>query len=178
MLVRATILVSLAIASVGCRSNPLPTTTGADLATPTWKCPDSQGQACTVGAGACARSGNVMCTSTGTGSCSATPGTPDAMWHQGPAANGSWDWDCDGIVEYQYPSGNGTAPILDSALKDCNSFLTEADCNAPHWYYSYWNHWRDSCGHPVDNEICYWSAGPTGASCIPQTSQEPTQGCR
>jgi hypothetical protein len=163
-------------------------TTGDDLAPPSTPdmaapvVPDMTitctqlGQDCTVGVGACARTGKVVCTSQGTASCDATPGAADnsGTWHQAAATNGSWDWDCDGHVQYQYPTGDTTAPPRDNdpSVVSCSAYGIKSACEAPHWFYSYWNHWPDSCGHPVDDRICYWNG-----SCIDSGGNEVTQGC-
>jgi hypothetical protein len=136
------------------------------------------GQSCTVGAGACARTGTVMCSAPGIPTCSATAGAPDTSgtWHQSPAANGSWDWDCDGYTEYQYPTGDTTPPPQDNdpkAVTDCTSIGIQSVCGQPHWFYSYWNHWTVSCGHPVTDLLCAW----VNNVCTGSGSNDVTQGC-
>jgi hypothetical protein len=137
-----------------------------------------QGQPCTAGLGACARTGTVMCSTGGVASCSATPGAPDTTgtWHQSAATNGSWDWDCDGSVEYQYPSGDTTPPPIDEpAIHDCGAVAIQAVCTATHWYYVYEHSYGlPSCGHPVEDMICNWS----GNYCNSVTTEETPQGCR
>jgi hypothetical protein len=60
------------------------------------------GSPCTVGAGACQRTGAVVCASPTAAGCSASPGLPDQTFHTQPADNGSWDWNCDGTDEFEY----------------------------------------------------------------------------
>lgn len=71
---------------------------GACVTTPT--CVPNQGQYCDIppGRGACASAGLVDCA----GHCQqriAEAVLPDNNFHQSPAWNGSWDWNCDGVVE-------------------------------------------------------------------------------
>jgi hypothetical protein len=135
------------------------------------------GQGCTVGKGACARTGMVVCNGT-VATCDAVPGSPDTTgtWHQAAATNGSWDWDCDGSVEYQYPSGDTTPPPIDEpAIHDCGAVAIQAVCTATHWYYVYEHSYGlPSCGHPVEDMICNWS----GNYCNSVTTEETPQGCR
>lgn len=142
----------------------------------------NQGQVCTVGVGACARSGVVACTAQGTGACDAVAGAPDTSgtWHQATATNGSWDWDCDGAIEFQYPSGDTTPPPLEtsSGYVSCDQVAVQSVCVAPHWFYYLNNHWALSCGHEVDDNVCTWSTGSTGSSCIAVGTTPTTQGCR
>lgn len=142
-----------------------------------WTCPN-QGQSCTAGVGACMNTGTIVCTAQGVGACSATAGAPDnsGTWHQSAAANGSFDWNCDGHIQYQYPTGDTTRPPNDndsSAITDCTTIGVQSVCPQPHWYYSYWNHWADPCGHPVDDAICYWNVN----SCASSGGNEVTEGC-
>ena len=69
---------------------------------------------CNIGSGigACANGGITTCNGT-TQVCSpGVPGIGDATaWHDSPTPNGSWDWDCDGVVTEQYPAMS--PPILD-----------------------------------------------------------------
>lgn len=139
-----------------------------------------QGQPCTVGVGACARTGTVQCSAQNVASCSATPGAPDntGTWHQAAATNGSWDWDCDGNIEYEYPSGDTTPPPLDSPIiasgNSCMDAASMPVCNAPHWFYQYEHSFGlPSCGHPVDNTVCSWGSN----FCNNVTTQETPQGC-
>jgi hypothetical protein len=140
------------------------------------------GGPCTVGVGACARTGTVACSSPGMATCSATAGSPDTSgtWHQAAAVNGSWDWDCDGYVEYQYPSGDTTPPPLDQpAIGTCASVGDQSVCNAPHWYYAYEHSYGlPSCGHPIDDMLCFWQTSGGTAGCIDSGGTSTTQGCR
>lgn len=64
-----------------------------------------------TGLGACANGGITACNGT-TKVCNATVSTlGDAtVLHTGPAANGSWDWDCDGVVTKEYPDAAPPPP--------------------------------------------------------------------
>lgn len=140
------------------------------------------GQNCTVGVGACARTGTVMCASPGVPTCSATAGAPDntGTWHQAAAANGSWDWDCDGSIEFQYPSGDTTPPPVDQpSITMCTAVGVQSVCEAAHWYYVYEHSFGlPSCGHPVDDMLCAWQSNGTTGGCIGSGSNEVTEGCR
>lgn len=61
------------------------------------------GSACSAGTGSCARNGTVQCSGVNAANCSAVVGAPDATWHYAAAPNGSWDWNCDGVTELQFP---------------------------------------------------------------------------
>lgn len=83
--------------------------------------PPHLGLPCDVGSGqgACAKGGTVDCA----GVCQpidATVGDPTA-WHITPAANGSWDWDCDGVVT---PTLVPTAPP-----PECSAHTDAQSCN-------------------------------------------------
>jgi len=69
---------------------------------------------CTVGVGACTRVGLLRCD----GSCTTVPGIPDSSFHTTAAANGSWDWNCDGVVE---PRDAITDPSYSSAEAFCRT---------------------------------------------------------
>jgi hypothetical protein len=129
------------------------------------------GQPCTVGQGACQVTGKIVCSPSP--ACDATPGKADDNWHMAAAANGSWDWNCDGQVEYQYPTGDSAAPPHDT--DPCASYAVGVICNQPHWYYKYFNPWPNPCGHPVTDHVCYWSSGNT---CEDSPEQITNLGCK
>lgn len=147
-----------------------------DMATP-WTCPN-KGQACTSGSGACARTGTVTCTAQGVAACGAVAGNPDnsGTWHQAPAPNGSWDWDCDGAIEYQYPTGDTTAPLNPNNTTSCDSRSTQAACSAPDWYNVHNTLYPNPCGHDVATDVCYWGTNPS-PGCTQETSSTVTEGC-
>ena len=106
--------------------------------------PANWGQACNVGTGlgACSNGGTITCDAT----CQpVTSGFGDAtVWHSSAAPNGSWDWDCDGMVTKQYPDhyfmpcesqgGDCTAVVwmtLQSGSNDCGHgfFYTSGTCD-------------------------------------------------
>jgi hypothetical protein len=61
-----------------------------------------------TGLGACANGGYTACSGLTPVCNAAVSGIGDAtIWHTRPAPNGSWDWDCDGVVAKEYPD---TAP--------------------------------------------------------------------
>lgn len=82
--------------------------------------PANLGSPCDLGTGqgACAGAGCIACD----GSCEASdPAIGDATaWHITPAANGSWDWDCDGAVT--------TAWVPTAAPADCASYADSDGC--------------------------------------------------
>lgn len=75
------------------------------------------GAACSVGVGACQRTGTQVCTANGLGTqCSATPGTPSAEI----CGNGIDD-DCDGVVDNGCPSSPpGDACLITTVLDTFN----------------------------------------------------------
>jgi hypothetical protein len=73
---------------------------------------ENLGAGCTVGVGACLQTGFRRCDDT----CSATPLAPDAAFHTTPAPNGSWDWDCDGVVTEEATMSTAFPSALDFCL--------------------------------------------------------------
>jgi Pro-kumamolisin, activation domain len=69
---------------------------------------------CSVGTGACQATGTLD----SNGVCSVVPGTPQPGPHTLPAPNGSWDWDCDGRTEQQFPVGVTGSAISCSPASD------------------------------------------------------------
>jgi hypothetical protein len=132
-----------------------------------------QGQSCTVGQGACKRTGEVLCTTEGTAICTANPGTPDTRWHESAAPNGSWDWNCNGTIEFKYPSESTIAPP--KMPSDCELRTTFVACLQDNWYYN--SVQLPSCGRLVANRICAWS--PSTMTCENNSgTQSATQECR
>lgn len=115
-----------------------------------------QGGACSVGTGACARTGTIVCNAPNMPTCNATAGAPDTGWHTSPAVNGSWDWDCDGQVQYQYPSGTATQPYAsyDTAICTPSQPRTKDTCNFGYWVY---DSSTNGCGTAADELSCQWS---------------------
>jgi hypothetical protein len=67
----------------------------------------------------------------GVGAC-ADGASPDHGFHNTPAANGSWDWDCNGTVERQW----GACENLGSQCPPPNSAPRRASVDAPHGFCS------------------------------------------
>lgn len=112
----------------------------------------SVGQPCSVGVGACKRSGTIVCSPDP--GCSVTAGVPDNSWHDTPdPATGSWDYNCDGKVEYQQPFQSEAPPLSGTAF--CQGFLNQTDC-------TYNNYWFPGTGSPCGQTItflpCTWIA--------------------
>jgi hypothetical protein len=107
-----------------------------------------------TGVGACANGGTTTgCDGTAPICTPAVSGLGDAtIWHTSAAPNGSWDWDCDGVVTPEY--SNSVPP------KPACSALSQADCQghqSPSWV-------EANCGQ-YGNEfywVCSWNAGPSG----------------
>lgn len=80
------------------------------------------GAPCDVGSGqgACAQAGTVACD----GTCQPVDPTVGnaTEWHITPAANGSWDWDCDGVVTMTL------APTIPPPA--CSAYAEMESCNA------------------------------------------------
>lgn len=140
----------------------------------------NQGGPCTVGVGACAATGTIVCNPTPT--CTAVAGMPNPGWHTAAAANGSWDWNCDGVVWYQYPSGDSTAPPANLGVGDgdyCASVASATVCTADHWFNAHSTIWPNPCGHLLDDTICNWVSGTKGPYCDDVVTQETTtEGCQ
>ena len=63
------------------------------------------GASCSVGIGACRRSGTLRCD----GMCTAVAGAADPAFHTGAdPINGSFDWNCDGVVSPEFAPINAT----------------------------------------------------------------------
>lgn len=60
-------------------------------------------------------------TPAGVGAC-ATGAAPDNSFHNAPASNGSWDWNCDGQEEHEW----GTCESLTKAQCDPNTNVTKS----------------------------------------------------
>ncbi|MDF1563569.1 MAG: MopE-related protein [Deltaproteobacteria bacterium] len=88
------------------------------------------GAACSVGAGECARSGNVVCDAALTGvECDATPGGPISELCNG------LDDDCDGGTDETFPTlgaacTSGTGECARSGSFVCDAALTGVECDA------------------------------------------------
>ncbi|HXJ18711.1 MAG TPA: hypothetical protein VMT03_00650 [Polyangia bacterium] len=131
--------------------------------------------ACNVGTGmgACANGGYTGCSGTTQVCNAAVSGIGDVnstTWHTNPAPNGSWDWNCDGVVTKEYPDSAPTPPA-------CSS-LSMTDCpNQPPLNYAL-NPF--ACGDTGDigSEYCYWLAAIPGCTNKTGTSTGYQQGCR
>jgi hypothetical protein len=131
--------------------------------------------ACDVatGMGACKGNGHTGCngtTQTCTPSTAAIGDPTSTAWHTNAAPNGSFDWNCDGVVTKQYPDTAPPAP-------NCNG-LDIASCGAvPVLYYAL-NPF--ACGDygDIGSEYCYWLA--VAGACENKTGQSTgfQQGCR
>ena len=132
------------------------------------------GNTCLAGTGACAANGTVVCTAQGVSGCNATIGPADhtGAWHTAPAPNGSWDWDCDGHVEYQYPTGSQTAPPMTPT--PCAA-VPIGMCGPPNDQL-YW----PTAGTPCGNMLSEWMCMPNNANgqCMGGAQiPGPTEGC-
>ena len=56
---------------------------------------ENLGGPCMTSHGPCSMPGRLTCS----GSCSGPMGTPIDTYHSAPAPGGSWDWNCDGVIE-------------------------------------------------------------------------------
>jgi hypothetical protein len=112
------------------------------------------GTSCHVGQGACYRTGKTICTAQGVAGCSVQPGQPDlsGTWHMSAAPNGSWDWDCSGAVDYQYPLGTTEAP---AAINPVCESLDQFMCLMNQIYYP-------SQSTPCGNMLLEWVCTPGG----------------
>jgi hypothetical protein len=99
------------------------------------------GQACYPGVGACIAEGKVICASTTSAGCSATPTSPDETFHAMAAPNGSWDWNCNNNVDRRYPLAAcdsfsaSSCPSLGWSPEpgqsgDCGEMLVQQSCTA------------------------------------------------
>jgi hypothetical protein len=132
----------------------------------------TEGQICTVGKGACVRSGHIICTSSGA-QCDVAAGAPDENWHTTAAPNGSWDWNCDGRVFFKYPSGNETQPGADGQLH-CSNFPVDA-CPRNSWTYKYTSQAPSSCGREIIGDDCFVSSN---VCFYAGSTHRDTQGCK
>ncbi|HSY21885.1 MAG TPA: hypothetical protein VK841_07215 [Polyangiaceae bacterium] len=111
-----------------CPAAQIPTDDGATL-----------GSTCTVGVGACQAQGTIVClgpdqSGNYSATCSAVPGTPSTSFETSPAPNGSWDWNCDGTIEGEYPVVGPCPPGFNCACvmsdDDYCGFRSTTDCTA------------------------------------------------
>jgi hypothetical protein len=125
------------------------------------------------GVGACANGGHTACNGT-TQVCnpavSAIGDTTSTAWHLNTAPNGSWDWNCDGVVTKQYPD---TAPPPPT----CTAPSAAACTAVPQLNYAL-NPF--ACGDlgDIGSEYCIWL--PAIPGCTNKTGQSTgyQQGCR
>jgi len=115
------------------------------------------GEPCTSGTGACQATGKIVCTPRGA-ACDAVAIAPDSSWHSAAAANGSWDWNCDGKLEYQYPSGDTTPPQTPGGAQ-CAPRATQGACEAPIYFYNdrIYSDPSQTCGAAVLFYPCAWT---------------------
>jgi hypothetical protein len=131
---------------------------------------------CNVGSGlgACLNGGFTGCNGT-TAVCNpSTPAigdTTSTAWPTHSAPNGSWDWNCDGVVTKQYPD---TAP----PTPDCSVYTSTSVCNAFTPISYALNPF--ACGDygDIGSEYCGWLA--PAAACTNKSGQGTgyQQGCR
>ena len=75
-----------------------------------------------TGLGACANGGFRACNGTSMMCNAAVVGIGDPnVLHTGPAPNGSWDWDCDGIVTKEFPDVAPPTPTCTGLTMDACS---------------------------------------------------------
>jgi hypothetical protein len=131
--------------------------------------------ACNVGTGmgACANGGLTACNGT-TAVCnpsvSAIGDTTSTAWHLNPAPNGSWDWNCDGVVTKQYPDAAPPVP-------NCTGLAMPLCTGVAPLYYAL-NPF--ACGDlgDIGSEYCIWMT--SAGFCTNKTGQSTgyQQGCR
>ena len=121
--------------------------------------------------GPCANSGTTYCTGSTQGCKAADPrmGTTPNHIPTSPTPNGSWDWNCDGVVTKQYPDTAPPAPTCtDLDINSCGSGDGVYSALTP-----------IACGETgtIQKASCYWLTA--SASCQAKLSQETgvTQGC-
>jgi hypothetical protein len=126
-----------------------------------------------TGLGACANGGYMGCNGTTSVCNPAVSGIGDVTsttWHTNSAPNGSWDWDCDGVVAKQYPDQAPPPPMC--------SALSMSDCaNQPQTYYALSPF---ACGDTGDigSNYCYWLPAIPGCTNKSGQSTGFQQGCR
>jgi hypothetical protein len=125
------------------------------------------------GMGACANGGHTACNGT-TQVCNpavSAIGDPTSnVWHLNPAPNGSWDWNCDGVVTKQYPD---TAPPPPT----CTGLSMTACSAQPQLNYAL-NPF--ACGDlgDIGSEYCIWLPAIPGCTNKSGQSTGYQQGCR
>jgi hypothetical protein len=95
--------------------------------------------------------------------------TTSTTWHTNSAPNGSWDWNCDGVVTKEYPDQAGVAACSGVSMSACSSQPQVTYALNPF-----------ACGDTGDigTNYCYWL---TAASACENKSGQSTgyqQGCR
>ena len=125
-----------------------------------------------TGLGACANGGHTACSGTTQVCNAAVSGIGDAtIWHtNGPAPNGSWDWDCDGVVTKQYPDSVPTGPTCTGlAMSVCGTQPQVSYALNPF-----------ACGDlgDVGSLYCIWASYIPGCTNKSGQSSGYQQGCR
>ncbi len=80
------------------------------------------GNPCTVGVGACQRTGMTVCTGIGMTGCSVTAGSPTTE------TCNNVDDDCDGMTDEMNAGCTGATPFCNSAQRRCDQCRSNADC--------------------------------------------------
>jgi hypothetical protein len=125
------------------------------------------------GRGACAGGGSTSCSGAATLCTPGDPGIPDgdSSWHEAPAPNGSWDWDCDGNLTKEFPD-------QDTTSINCNGLDATACKNQGQAVFAVT---PLACGQTGDFNFyeCVWQDGPT-PGCVTSTGEpgQAQQRCR
>jgi hypothetical protein len=130
---------------------------------------------CNVGSGlgACANNGHTGCNGTTQVCNPSTPAIGDSTstaWHLNSAPNGSWDWNCDGVVTKQYPDQSPATPT-------CTGLSMSACSSVPQVSYAL-NPF--ACGDlgDIGSFYCVWLAAIPGCTNKSGQSTGYQQGCR
>ena len=128
---------------------------------------------CNVGTGfgACANGGYTACSGFTQVCNPGVSGMGDAtIWHTGPAPNGSWDWDCNGVVTKEFPD---TAPPTPT----CTGLDISVCSSQPRAYYALSPF---ACGDMGDIGSFYCSWMSAISACVNNSGQSSgyQQRCR
>jgi hypothetical protein len=130
---------------------------------------------CNVGSGmgACLNGGHTACngsTQVCNPAVSAIGDSTSTAWHTNSAPNGSWDWNCDGVVTKEYPDQAPASPT-------CSGVSMSACSAVPQLSYAL-NPF--ACGDlgDIGTLSCYWLAAIPGCTNKSGQSTGYQQGCR
>lgn len=134
------------------------------------------GQSCHLGLGACYRTGTVACFVGGGANCNAAIISAQGWKYNVDPLTNSWDWDCNGVVDYRDPLDKIVASC-DFGFQDACSavFSNAAECIGEKVIGC-----LGGCGQPILKVNCDWVTTPGGGHACKHVTNpsSSTQACK